>query len=97
MTESNLIAATNGPPIPTGSFRDVLYSPMLTRKKFGKEVPKSRRWIQFALGASIMYTGYYYLGGINKMSALSTKVTSTFVSLIFAISIQIIMTCKNRK
>ena len=83
MTERNFNAGSGA----SGNLKDVLYSPMLTREKFGKDAPKSKRWIMFAFMAALLYTGYNYAGGINKLNAIATKVVSTFVSFVLVITI----------
>ena len=80
---------TSGGTLPDRNLKDQLYSPMLTRRKFGKDGPKSRRWIIFALMSALGYSGYNYMGGINKLNPIATRCFSTFVSLIFCIGIQI--------
>ena len=50
-----------------------MYSPMLTREKFGRESPKSKVWILIASCAAICYAGYNYWGGINTGNVIATK------------------------
>ena len=67
--------------------KDLLYSPMLTRRKFGEDVPKSKRWILIGLMAAIFYTMLNYFGGLFKGNAISGKVASSFMNLVGAILI----------
>ena len=62
--------------------KDLLYSPMLTREKFGKDVAKSKRWILIASNAAIFYAGFNYYGGINKGNVIAGKVASSYLSLV---------------
>ena len=67
---------------------DVMYSPMLTGAKFGKQAPKSRRWIIFGLLAACFYAGFNYVGGSNDGNAIPGRVNISFVCLLGGLFIE---------
>lgn len=61
---------------------------MLTRRKFGKEEPKSKRWALFALLAALFYALFNYNCGLYKGNAISGKVVSSYISIFVALAIE---------
>ena len=62
---------------------------MLTGEKFGRDAQKSKRWILIALGAAIFYAAFSYFCGLYKGNAITGKVTSSMMSGIAALLVQL--------
>ena len=61
---------------------------MLTRVKFGKATPKSKRWVLFGLLAALFYAFFNYLCGLYKGNPISGKVVSSYIALVGALAIE---------
>ena len=62
---------------------------MLTGAKFGRDSHKSKRWIVIALCAAVFYAAFGYFCGQYRGNAISGKVTSSFISGIAALIVQV--------
>lgn len=72
-----------------GDLKDLLYSPMLTTEKIGKQTSKSRMWIVYGLLGACFYCLFGYCCGLYKGNAISGKVVSSYVGLLGAGLIQL--------
>ena len=61
---------------------------MLTRAKFGKVTPKSKRWILYGLLAALFYAFFQYVCGLYKGNAISGKVVSSYIAILGALAIE---------
>ena len=87
---------TNTPTAANGSNNHPLYSPMLTRKKFGRDQSKSKIWLLHGFLAAFFFTVFNYFNGQFKGNSISYKVAGSYVNLVMSLLIHFYQRCKAR-
>lgn len=62
---------------------------MLTREKFGNDINNSKRWLIYALLASVFYALFNLFAGMFKGNAITGKVVGSYIAGMACLAIHV--------